>query len=74
MKIGWTLWAAVGIVALAGVGDAVGADRPLGIVHARDEAGFAMAQKRLREAYRLGEGAPERGVLIAERITESSHA
>ncbi|PZU87776.1 MAG: thymidine phosphorylase [Chelatococcus sp.] len=65
---------AVGIVALAGVGDAVGADRPLGIVHARDEAGLAMAQRRLREAYRLGEGAPERGVLIAERITESSHA
>lgn len=65
---------AVGIVALAGVGDTVGGDRPLGIVHARSEAGFAMAQRRLREAYRLGEGAPERGVLIAERITESSHA
>lgn len=65
---------AVGIVALAGVADAVGGDRPLGLVHARDEAGFAMAQRRLREAYRLGEGAPERGALIAERITESSHA
>ncbi|PTM40116.1 thymidine phosphorylase [Bosea sp. 124] len=65
---------AVGIVALAGVGDAVGPDRPLGIVHARGEAGFAMAERRLRDAYRLGEGAPERGLLIAERITESSHA
>jgi len=65
---------AVGIVALAGMGDSVGTDHPLGIVHARDEAGFAMAQKRLREAYRLGEGAPARGKLIAERITESSHA
>lgn len=65
---------AVGIVQLAGLGDAIRADHPLGLVHARDEAGFAMAQKRLREAYRLGEGAPERGALIAERITESSHA
>ncbi len=65
---------AVGIVALAGLGDRVGGGHALGIVHARDEAGFAMAQQRLREAYRLGEGAPERGALIAERITESSHA
>jgi len=65
---------AVGIVTLAGLGDTVGSAHALGIVHARDEAGFAMAQQRLREAYRLGEGAPERGALIAERITESSHA
>jgi thymidine phosphorylase len=65
---------AVGIVALAGLGDTVGGGHALGIVHARDETGFAMAQQRLREAYRLGEGAPERGALIAERITESSHA
>ena len=65
---------AVGIVALAGIGDAAGPDRPLGIVHARNEDGFERAKARLREAYRLGEGAPERGALIAERITESSHA
>ncbi len=65
---------AVGIVDLAGLGDAVGPERPLGLVHARDEAGFAMAQERLRDAYRLGEGAPQRGALIAGRITESSHA
>jgi thymidine phosphorylase len=65
---------AVGIVALAGIGDEVGPDRPLGIVHARDEGGFERAKARLREAYRLGEGAPERGALVAERITESSHA
>lgn len=65
---------AVGIVDLAGLGEAVGPDRPLGIVHARDEAGLAGAERRLREAYRLGEGAPRRGALIAERITESSNA
>ena len=65
---------AVGIVDLAGLGEAVGPDRPLGIVHARDEASHAMAERRLREAYRLGEGAARRGALIAERITESTNA
>ena len=44
---------AVGLSALAGLGEAVGPDRPLGIVHARDEDGFAQAQERLRRAYRI---------------------
>jgi len=64
---------AVGIVELAGLGDAVGPQRPLGIVHARDEAGLAVASERLRKAYRIGEAAP-RGRLIAERITEGASA
>jgi thymidine phosphorylase len=65
---------AVGIVDLAGLGNDAGPDRPLGIVHARDEAGFAVARARLQKAYQIGEGAPQRGALVAERITESSHA
>lgn len=60
---------AVGIVELAGLGDGVDQDRPLGIVHARDEAGFAAASLRLRNAYRIGEAAA-RGALVKERITE----
>ena len=60
---------AVGIVALAGIGDTVGPDRPLGIVHARNEAGYDAASQRLRKAYRIGEGAA-RGPLVAERVTE----
>lgn len=60
---------AVGIVALAGIGDAVGPDRPLGIVHARNEAGYQAASERLRKAYRIGDGAA-RGPLVAERVTE----
>lgn len=60
---------AVGIVALAGIGDDVGPGRPLGIVHARNEAGYAAASERLRKAYRIGEGAA-RGPLVAERMTE----
>ncbi|MBX9908743.1 MAG: thymidine phosphorylase [Beijerinckiaceae bacterium] len=63
---------AVGIVALAGIGDAVGADNPLGIVHARSEAGFEAAQARLRQAYHLGEAPAGHGALITDRITESS--
>lgn len=54
----------VGLVELAGIGDEVGPDRPLGIVHARDEAGFTTAQARLRSAYRLGAQAGARGFLI----------
>ncbi|MGO4171317.1 thymidine phosphorylase [Bosea sp. TAF32] len=60
---------AVGIVELAGIGTEIGAERPLGIIHARDEAHFAAASARLRKAYRIGEGAA-RGRLVAERITE----
>ncbi len=63
---------AVGIVALAGIGDAVGADNPLGIVHARSEAGFEAAQARLRQAYQSGEAPARHGALITDRITESS--
>lgn len=61
----------VGIVDLAGIGDSVGPERPLGLVHARDEAGFMAAQARLRSAYRLGEGPAQRGPLIIP-VTEAS--
>ena len=64
----------VGIVALAGIGDAVDAGHPLGIVHARDEAGFAHAQRRLRAAYRIGKAAADHGPLVKERMTETSQA
>jgi len=63
---------AVGIVALAGIGDAVSAERPLGIVHARSEAGFEAAKARLLQAYHLGEASAGHGTLITDRITESS--
>lgn len=62
---------AVGLTELAGIGDSVGADRPLAIIHARDAAGFEAATARLRQAYRVSD-AGSRGPLIAERIMESS--
>lgn len=55
---------AVGITDLAGLGDRVGPDRPLGIVHARSEAGFDAARIRLKSAYRRGETAVARGPLV----------
>jgi thymidine phosphorylase len=61
---------AVGLDLLAGVDDAVGPDRPLAIVHARDEAGAGRAATAIRAAYSLGEPgtAPVRAKLIQERI------
>ena len=62
---------AVGIVELAGIGDAMSPDRPLGFVHARSESGFEAAQARLLQAYHIGEGPAGHGRLITDRITES---
>jgi thymidine phosphorylase len=63
---------AVGIVDLAGIGDETGPDRPLGIVHARNETGFETAQARLLHAYRVGDAATRHGELITDRMTEIS--
>ncbi|WP_439495071.1 thymidine phosphorylase [Bosea sp. (in: a-proteobacteria)] len=65
---------AVGLTELAGLGDRVGPDRPLAIVHARDEAGFSAAEARLRRAYSLGDDGAGHGPLIAERITETTQS
>ena len=64
---------AVGLTEMAGIGDAVGPDRPLAIVHARSEDAVLAASERLRKAYRIGEGAA-RGELVAARITERTRA
>ena len=42
---------AVGLSEVRGVGDAVGPDAPLALIHGRDEATIAAAAKRLRDAY-----------------------
>ncbi len=59
---------AVGLAELAPVGAQVGPDRPLAVVHARDEAGFAAAEAALRAAVRVGEAAPDEQPAVAGRI------
>ena len=45
---------AVGLTGLAGIGDVVGTDRPLAVVHARTQAQVAEATALLQAAYRIG--------------------
>jgi len=59
---------AVGLSEVAPVGADVGPERPLAIVHARDEAGFEAAQRALRAAVRVGDEAPEERPAVAGRI------
>ncbi len=49
---------AVGLTGLAGRAAHVGRDRPLALVHARDETTFERAAFALRKAYRLGDQPP----------------
>ena len=60
----------VGLDRLAGIGEETGPDRPLAIVHARDEAAAERAASAVRAAYRLGEPgeAAARRPLVLERI------
>jgi thymidine phosphorylase len=59
---------AVGLTRLAGLGERVDAERPLGVVHARTEAAADAAAAALRAAYTLGEGAVPAGPIVLERI------
>ncbi|AWN47771.1 thymidine phosphorylase [Methylobacterium terrae] len=59
---------AVGLTALAGLGDEVGPDRPLAIVHARSEAEAARAEAAILAAYRIGAEAPAAREPILERV------
>jgi len=45
---------AVGLTALAGKGASLSRDRPLAVIHARDDAGFERAAEIVRDAYVLG--------------------
>jgi thymidine phosphorylase len=50
---------AVGLTEVAALGEAVGpGERPLAILHARDEAAFEQAARSLRAAFTLGDAAP----------------
>jgi thymidine phosphorylase len=59
---------AVGLTEIAPVGAQVGPDRPLALVHARDEAGADAAAEALRAAVRVGGEAPAERPAVAGRI------
>jgi thymidine phosphorylase len=54
----------VGLSGLAALGDTIEIDTPLAMIHARDEAEFDQAAAMLRQAYRLGDGAPAQSVIL----------
>ena len=60
---------AVGLTELAGLGDTVGADRPLAIVHARTQAQVDQATVLLQAAYRVGGKQPRSNDPVLDRIT-----
>jgi thymidine phosphorylase len=58
----------VGLADVQGVGAAVGPERPLALVHARDEVGFAAAAERLADAYIIDDPARAPPGIIHERL------
>ena len=59
----------VGFTDFARIGDSVGSDRPLCVIHARDEASFAQAAARIRAAIRVSDEPPApQGPIVLERI------
>lgn len=60
---------AVGLTSLAGLGDQVGPDQPLAIVHARTQAQVDEAAALIRSAYRVGGKAKKANPAVIDRIT-----
>lgn len=59
---------AVGLDAVAGLGETVDAQRPLAVVHARSDADADHAAAALRAAFTIADTAPPSGPLVALRI------
>jgi thymidine phosphorylase len=59
---------AVGFTELAALGEMVGPDRPLAVLHARSEEAAQRAEQALRAAYDIADEVPETGMLIMDRI------
>ncbi|WP_448190671.1 thymidine phosphorylase [Azospirillum sp. sgz301742] len=59
---------AVGLDAVAGLGEVVDSQRPLAVVHARSTADAERAAAALLEAFTIADTAPEPGPLVAMRI------
>ncbi|MCR4282064.1 MAG: thymidine phosphorylase, partial [Bauldia sp.] len=68
MRASDTIDHSVGFTRLAGLGASIDPDTPLAVVHAKDEAAAARAEKSLRAAYRIGDTAAPKGKVVYERI------
>ncbi|MDA1098497.1 MAG: thymidine phosphorylase [Proteobacteria bacterium] len=60
---------AVGLSEVRGIGDRVGPDRPLAMIHARDEAAADAAIAQLRAAFAVADSAPQPAPMVRQRIT-----
>jgi thymidine phosphorylase len=58
----------VGVTRVAGIGETVGPDRPLCLVHARDEAGASLGAERIQAAFRVGDEPASPGPIVLERL------
>ncbi|WP_210485286.1 thymidine phosphorylase [Microvirga antarctica] len=63
---------AVGLTDLAGIGEQVDGERPLGFVHAQTEDDADAAARALLAAYTIGEGPASRDDIVLERIAPSA--
>jgi thymidine phosphorylase len=69
VRVGDQIDHAVGLSAVAGLGEFVDHDHPLAIVHARAAADAELAAQAVREAYSVGDAPPPTGPVIASRVT-----
>ena len=60
---------AVGLTSLAAIGDSVGPDRPLAVVHARTQAAADAAADEVRAAYSVGGRSRPPAAIVGDRIT-----
>jgi thymidine phosphorylase len=63
-----TIDPAVGLTNIAATGTRLGPDRPLAVIHARDDASAEQAERGLRAAIRLGDEPPPERPVLAGRI------
>jgi thymidine phosphorylase len=60
---------AVGLTEVAAIGERVGpGERPLALLHARDQAAFDQAAATIRSAFRLADAAPTPGGPVLESV------
>jgi thymidine phosphorylase len=62
---------AVGLTELAGIGERVDAERPLGVVHARSEDAAEAGARALQRAYVIGDGPAQSGPTVLTRVGAS---